>query len=88
MTDMLVRCGVCGKTKPDHHGMAHQFNADGALIPTEPQQKPPAISGLDIPLRLLLIDKGLITAEELTLKEVALRDQLARSARPPQRDNR
>jgi hypothetical protein len=66
--------------------MAHRFDPGGQLIPVE-EPKPKAISGIDIPLRLLLVDKGLITLEELTLKEVALREQLAQGAHTRQRQD-
>lgn len=84
---MLVRCGVCGRTKPEHENMAHKFDPGGQLIPVTEELKPKTISGIDIPLRLLLVDKGIITLEELTLKEVALHEQLAKSAHTHQRQD-
>lgn len=88
----------CGLDEQAHRSpsVAHRYSPEGQLIP-KAEQPPGAkgVSGIDIPLRLLLMDKGLITAEELTLKEVALRDQLARqqavaqqSSDPPNGRNR
>lgn len=84
---MLVRCGVCDKTKPEHTGMAHRFSPGGQLIVEAPKEQVKVISGIDVALRLLLIDKGIITGEELMLKEAALREQLAKGANAHQRQD-
>lgn len=82
-TRTIALCGVpgCGKTREEHKELNHEFDIVGNLRAKEPVKPPAAISGLDIPLRLLLLDKGIITAEELTMKEVALREQLSKAGR-------
>lgn len=77
----LAACGVCGKSRAEHEDMNHEFDIVGNLRPKAAKQPPKALSSVDIPLRLLLIDKGVITAEELTVKEASLREQLAQAGR-------
>jgi hypothetical protein len=83
-----VECGVCGTPQGQHGGMNHKFSAEGILEVVEPQKqrKSSAPSSIDIPLRLLLIDKGLITQEDLTVKEMQLRDKLRGAAAPGRGD--
>jgi hypothetical protein len=80
-TSKDIVCGVCGRIKTAHDELNHEFDVNGVLRAKEVKQEPRVVSGLDIPLRLLLVDKGIITAEELGVKEALLREQLAQARR-------
>lgn len=82
-------CGVCGSLRQDHSGRNHKFSPEGILEVVEPQQerKRSAPSSIDIPLRLLLIEMGLITQEDLTVKEMQLRDKLRGATAPGRGDS-
>lgn len=78
-------CGLCGKLESEHQAMQHGFSLTGELFDRVEQEKPrPSariVSTIDLPLRMLLISKGLITGEDLILKEGQLRDQLEEARR-------
>jgi hypothetical protein len=77
-------CGVCGQSKGAHAGMAHKFSVEGRLeVVEEPKPKAPPAK-VDFALRLLLIQKGIITAEELQGMEEAVH---ATRGNPPQRED-
>jgi hypothetical protein len=69
MTDKPV-CGLDGCDEAAHATMNHEFSPSGQLIPKAQQkQKTEVVVAPDYILRALLLDKGLITGEELTQKE-------------------
>lgn len=66
-------CLVCGTDRDDHGPMNHQFSEDGELRPvdrsTPRRQKNPqptviVAGAIDMPLRKLLLDKGILTSED------------------------
>lgn len=68
-------CAVCGRDDLDHVGLNHEFSTTGQLIPkvpTQPTQLKVVQTG-DYLLRAVLLDKGLVTGEELNEMEVKLR---------------
>ena len=80
MTELLStpQCSICGGTPGDHQGRAHKFSVDGKVHKAQPAEAPRVVPGAsampgDPVLRYLLIDKGLITVEELTAAEEKLR---------------
>lgn len=70
-------CGVCGQGKEAHRSMAHEFSLTGQLIERKPLAAPIGASSIDLPLRMVLIDAGIITAQELVLKEAELGNVLS-----------
>lgn len=76
-------CAICGVLR-SRHDSNHKFSENGELEVVEPTRprRSAAVSGIDIPLRLLLIDKGVITAEDLAVKEAQLRDKLRGESSP------
>ena len=87
MSEAPSICGIC-KTGPDEHAVAeregvihHKFSADGVLeevkVPVAPLGKPRSAAdvlkpGGDPVLRFILIQKGLITPDELLAAEKTL----------------
>lgn len=72
-------CSLCGMTENVHSHLNHEFNLDGRLVQkAPPKPEPTPISSLDIPLRMALLQKGVITGEDLAIQEALLRQQLAR----------
>lgn len=69
-------CSICSAPEAYHAELNHEFNLNGQLIPKSKQPAPTAASGIDIALRLLLLEKGIITSQELMLKEAELRNAL------------
>jgi hypothetical protein len=71
---MTETCSICGKPQgAEHDQLNHEFNINGQLIPkAKPaHSKPPSayrptvIGAWDIELRQALINKGIITHEDL-----------------------
>jgi len=73
-------CGVCSLSEADHLTLQsqgkirHKFSLDGQLIPMVTEQpKPKNLVAIPDPaLRALLLEKGIITYEELASKEVEI----------------
>ncbi len=69
-------CGICEQPEELHVGTAHKFSVDGQLIAVTPTQKQPQPKSLiaipDPALRAILLEKGIITYEELAAKEVEI----------------
>lgn len=66
-------CSICGGSKDEHEALNHEFNLHNQLIPKErskprpqPRQIPTVIGGIDIELRRVLLEKGIITNEDFT----------------------
>jgi hypothetical protein len=67
-------CLICGETDRDRHtDRNHQFSEDGELRPVDrstprrqnnPQPTVIVAGAIDMPLRKLLLDKGLLTSED------------------------
>lgn len=76
MKRMSANCGLCGADKPAHAALNHEFSLSGQLIPKKAAPAPRTMSTIDIPLRLLLIDLGVITAEDLAMKEAEIVERL------------
>lgn len=74
----MTACGVCGQTLKEHKDLNHEYDIGGVLRPRVAQEKPRVSSGsgIDVVLRLVLIDRGYISADDLMLKEAELRDKL------------
>lgn len=71
--DRGLACSICGGTEDDHKMLHHQFNLHNQLIPKktlEPkaqvQRVPTVIGGIDLELRHILLEKGIITNEDFT----------------------
>jgi hypothetical protein len=71
---MTETCGLCGKDRDSHDELNHEFNTNGQLIPkakpspsNRPQQVRSAtvIGAWDLELRQVLVNKGIITNEDL-----------------------
>lgn len=71
---MSETCSICGKDKDSHAELNHEFNTNGQLIPkakpvpsNKPQQVRSAtvIGAWDLELRQVLVNKGIITNEDL-----------------------
>lgn len=74
-------CGICGEDDESKHRAAeqlgslnHQWSTTGALIPVQrngstrpprPQQPIMVVGALDLALRRLLVDKGILTDADL-----------------------
>lgn len=65
-------CSICGAPKDDHGGMNHEFNLHNQLIPKSPTRPTPraqqpifVVGAIDTSLRKLLLDKGIISHEDL-----------------------
>lgn len=69
-------CGVCKGDKASHEGKVHKFSPSGELIEQKPIPRQAVASGIDIVLRLILIEKGLITMDDIVVKEEQLRHDL------------
>jgi hypothetical protein len=75
-------CGICSIEQAEHlaleadGSMKHRFTSDGELIPVvrEPKKAEPKrlVAIPDPALRALLLEKGIITYEELAAKEVEI----------------
>lgn len=69
-------CAICEVAEEDHVGAAHKFSEDGELVMVEPKASKPGPKNLvaipDPALRALLLEKGIITYEELAAKEVEI----------------
>jgi hypothetical protein len=81
--EMANNLCFCGQDEEAHKGLNHEFSPDGSLVQKIPPTPPTPRVAVDVCLRLLLIEKGLITADELAFKEAELRDQLRRSTAGP-----
>lgn len=81
---MASKCAICLIPEELHNGMAHKFSEDGDLIPvaTEPEKKPRMMAVPDPALRALLIEKGIISYEELAAMEVRLLGRQSVPERP------
>lgn len=68
-------CGLCGQNKEAHREMAHKFSISGQLEAKE-TEKPPTTprTSADHVLRLLLMEAGVITAEQMTAMEVKVHE--------------
>ena len=81
----MEMCGLCGKDERSHMSLNHEYSITGQLIPRS-QNQPEApqkvtvnmMSSSDVALRSLLVQKGLVTAEEIFTKEAEIRERLAR----------
>lgn len=69
-------CSICGAQEAYHGDLNHEFNLNGQLVPKSKQPTPTAASGIDMALRLLLLEKGILTPKELMLKEAELRSAI------------
>lgn len=69
------RCGLCGQPEGAHSLMNHEFSVTGQLIAKTPQKAQPVrvVHQADYVLRAVLLDRGIITGEELNKKEVEFR---------------
>lgn len=74
-------CSICGTAEgPHRQGEAsgqvnHQYSTDGQLRPVEHKAEPKpdrVVASADPVVRLLLIEKGIFTYDELTAAEVKL----------------
>jgi len=76
------RCGICGKTEPEHEVLNHVFSTSGQLI-AKAQQKPKreVVVAPDYILRALLMEKGIITGEELIGKEAEFNARFTQARR-------
>lgn len=72
MTRMSDLCTVCGQPWASHTNMHHEYSKDGQL---KDKQVPKTTSVIDLPLRLVLIKKGIVSAGELGDMEMMLRAQ-------------
>lgn len=82
----MAECGVCGLSPEAHASLNHEFSPSGELIPKKTatdSPKPVSLGGVDVVLRMVLIDLGIVTAEDLALKEAQLRDRVSRIASNP-----
>lgn len=71
-------CKLCGRTRDEHGGLAHAFQTvydrlEKAESPRQIESDQLTIIPGDPVLRFILIQKGLITPEELTETEKVLR---------------
>jgi hypothetical protein len=72
-------CKHCGNG-PHDHPFRHAYEEEG-------DKARPVISTVDLPLRLLLMRKGLITEAEILEVEAIIRDKTGRRTKdPPQRE--
>jgi hypothetical protein len=84
-----VLCEVCRQTKAWHeeHRPQHEFSLDGQLRRAQPMTVEAPMPNVSIPsdpiLRLVLIEKGLITSEDLAEAEAKLRSTGVLIARQP-----
>jgi len=72
-------CKVCGGTRLAHRQLNHEFSEDGQLRQKQdpPKQRPAAAaSGIDLALRMVLIDAGVVSAEDIALKGAELRERI------------
>lgn len=69
-------CAICGKDRPGHAALNHEFSLSGQLIQKSTAQPPRPMSTIDIPLRLLLIQQGVIVADDLAMKEAEILERL------------
>lgn len=71
-----VICGVCHKAEANHEGLNHKFSIEGILIPVDAdaaKRMPPQRSMPDHVLRLALINRGLLTPDDLNKAAAELR---------------
>lgn len=69
-----LACSICGGSKEDHEMLHHEFNLFNQLIPKHKPQKanqpvqrvPTVIGGIDLELRHILLEKGIISNEDFT----------------------
>lgn len=93
-------CGVCGKPAGAHKNLAHVFNVEGRLVRRDaaatksPSRADPSSQGskgklptVDPIMRLILIRKGLVTAEEISQAEDELKSAGIIHANPDTRTN-
>lgn len=66
-------CSICGGCKDDHEILNHEFNLNNQLIPKDrstPKRQPAGIpmvvGAIDIDLRRILLEKGIINNEDFT----------------------
>lgn len=66
-----LKCKVCDKTKDEHRGVVHEFQGEVERLV---EAAPAARKGPGDPvLRMLLIEKGLVTPDELEATERKLK---------------
>jgi hypothetical protein len=70
---MSEPCSICGGSKDEHEILNHEFNLHNQLIPKvrptpkqQVQRVPTVIGGIDLELRHILLEKGIINNADFT----------------------
>lgn len=74
---VVVKCTVCGRTADEPHDFQHAFTTTPNDLrdkpaPEPPRRTTPSVITTDIVLRLALVNKGVLTTDDLRAAEVQL----------------